>query len=775
MSLESASQRVEELRAQISAAQDAYYVNDAPTVSDGEYDAWIQELSTLESEYPTLATSNSPTKIIGGRPASGFNSVPHLAQMLSLDNVFSFAELEQWVAKVERDLDIPDSEIELLSEVKIDGLAVSLVYENGILTRAVTRGDGRVGEDVTANIKTIKSIPQKLAPSVETTMPSVEEREARLETTHSFPDLIEIRGEVFLPVSEFNSLNEQLVAAGQAPYANPRNTAAGSLRQKDPAITASRNLKFYAHGIGDLIWNVAPHPPRHPAALKEGSQDLLSDLLSAENIPQKQSEFYELFKSWGIPTSPYYKVVHGYHNAAKMVEEYENHRHDLEHEIDGIVVKVNNLADQKRLGTTSRAPRWAIAYKYPPEEVNTRLLSIEVGIGRTGRATPYAVLEPVVVAGSTVSRATLHNQQVVKAKGVEIGDMVVVRKAGDVIPEILGPVSALKNDGYPRQPFIMPKNCPECGRELRPMKEGDIDLRCPNAESCPAQVRGRVEHIGSRGALDIEALGEVTAAALTEPVSPQAPALRTEAGLFDLTLERLLPIEVIVRDGETGLPRVDDKGQETRRTPFRKKDGTANAAATTLLAELEKAKTKDLWRQLVALNIRHVGPVAARELANWFGSLKAIMTASESELAAVSGVGAIIAKSIVEWLAVPWHKEIVDRWTMAGVQFAIPGHPGPEAMAAAAADESAAPAAGPLAGKTVVVTGTLDGFSRTEAAEAIRAAGGKPVESVSKKTSYVVVGANPGSKAAKAETLGVPILTESQFQALLTPAAVAVG
>ena len=756
MTLDQAQRRWAELKDLVLAAQNAYYVNDAPTVSDAEYDGWLQELGALETEFPELTTADSPTQTVGGKVATGFTSVPHLERMLSLDNVFSLSELEQWVARVARDLGQDETHLELLCELKIDGLAVSLVYDNGVLVRGVTRGDGRVGEDVTANVKTIKSIPQTLPTPVILRPRTAGIAESRNPGEFSIPELVEVRGEVFLPIEEFNTLNEQLVAAGQAPYANPRNTAAGSLRQKDPKITASRNLHFYAHGIGELIWPVSDN------------SDTDSHSAVSENSVTKQSKFYDLLKAWGIPTSPYYRVVKGFAGAAKMVEDYQNRRHDLEHEIDGIVIKVDNLEFQKQLGETSRAPRWAIAYKYPPEEVHTRLLDIEVGIGRTGRATPYAVLEPIKVAGSTVSRATLHNQEVVKAKGVKIGDVVVLRKAGDVIPEILGPVSALTDDGYPRRPFVMPTNCPECGTALRPMKEGDVDLRCPNAQSCPAQVRGRVEHIGSRGALDIEALGEVTAAALTEPVPPLEPPLHTEAKLFDLTLDELLPIEVIVRDWETGLPRVDENGNEIRRTPFRKKNGEPAAAATLLLSEIDAAKIKDLWRQLVALNIRHVGPVAARALADWFGSLAEIRKASETELAAVEGVGPEIASSIVNWFATPWHQEIVEKWLAAGVQFAIPNHPGPQAMAeAAASGTEKSENSGPLSGMSVVVTGTLESFSRTEAADAIRAAGGKPVESVSKKTSYVVVGANPGSKATKAEQLGVPILDESQFITLL--------
>ena len=814
MQLAAAQERVAELRALILADQKAYYEDDAPLVSDADYDQRVAELAALETEFPQLVAATSPTQTVGGKAATGFASVAHIAQMLSLDNVFSLAELEQWAAKVERDLDVSDNDIEFLCELKIDGLAVSLVYENGILVRAVTRGDGRVGEDVTAKISTIPTIPQQLgvprrfslsepvsddgrgrrllpprSDGVSKPGHTHDDAEAdgrrlslskpghthavaddghgrRLSLSkpghsghpdhpdHPIPELIEIRGEVFLPVKEFDKLNAKLIADGQAPYANPRNTAAGSLRQKDPKVTASRNLQFYAHGIGAIRWL--------GESIKgaTGSEPLINT-----PEPTNQSQFYELFDQWGVPVSPYYRVINGIAGAEQMIAEYATHRHDLIHEIDGIVIKVDDIANQQKLGITSRAPKWAIAYKYPPEEVFTRLEAIEVGIGRTGRATPYAVLTPVLVAGSTVSRATLHNQDVVKAKGVLVGDMVVVRKAGDVIPEIVGPVTAAANDGHPRTAFVMPKNCPECGTELRPLKAGDIDLRCPNAESCPAQVRGRVEHIGSRGALDIEALGEVTAAALTEPIPPLIPVLHTEAGLFDLTLNDLLPIDVIVRDVETGLPRLDDNGHPIKRTPFRKKNGEPTVAAETLLSQLELAKTKDLWRQLVALNIRHVGPVAARALANHFGSLTAIEQATTEQLAQVDGVGPTIAQAIKGWLAINWHQEIIDRWRTAGVQFAVPDH---QQKQLAAANQQP----GTLTGMTIVVTGTLETFTRESANEAILAAGGKAGASVSKKTSYVVAGDNAGSKAAKAEQLGVPILTESQFQQLLETGAV---
>lgn len=758
-----AQRRWAELVARVEADQRAYYEQDQPVSSDAEYDARMHELQALEAAHPALVTPESPTQRVGGRAAAGFATVEHLERMLSLDNAFSEEDLAAWAARVHRDLGVPaDAGVEYLCEVKIDGLAIALLYEKGRLVRAATRGDGRAGEDVTANVRTIGSIPQRLGGD-----PS----------TH--PDVIEIRGEVFLGVVDFAALNEKLVASGQDPYANPRNTAAGSLRQKDPTVTASRNLRMYAHGVGALQWDVGEH----------------ADL-------ERQSAAYALFEQWGVPVSPHTRVVAGLDEVMERIAYFGEHRHDIEHELDGIVVKVDELALQRRLGATSRAPRWAIAYKYPPEEVNTRLLAIQVGVGRTGRATPYAVMEPVKVAGSTVRQATLHNQDVVRVKGVRIGDVVVLRKAGDVIPEILGPVAALADDGYPREDFVMPADCPECGTPLRPMKEGDVDLRCPNAESCPAQVRGRVEHIGSRGGLDIEVLGEVTAAALTQPYEPAEPPLRTEKDLFGLTVEQLAPIRVVVRDPETGLPRPSDgrgesvevtmsDGSTTRAKvarPFQKvvsrtyppgyEDATPagrraagvrkdfpvygpSTTAQTLVSELRLAKTKDLWRILVSLNIRHVGPVAARALADWFGSLVAIREASRDELAAVEGVGPVIADEVLAWFdreKFPWHLEIVETWAADGVRFEIPGHPGP--------GRAEAPS-GPLDGLTVVVTGGLEGFTRDGAKEAVVERGGKSAGSVSKKTDYVVVGENAGSKETKARDLGLPILDEAGFVALL--------
>lgn len=722
----------------VEEARWQYYVLDAPALSDADFDAKLRRLGELEEAYPELRTPDSPTQTVGGAVSTEFTPRDHLQRMESLDNAFDADELAAWHARLARD---GATDPALLCELKVDGLAINLLYEQGRLVRALTRGDGTTGEDVTPNVRTIDNIPQRLVGTDEFPVPA----------------RVEVRGEIFLSPAAFERLNASLVAAGKAPFANPRNSAAGSLRQKDPRVTATRALAMVCHGLG----------------ARDGFE------------PASQSQAYEALRAWGLPVSERTKVVASLSEVQEFVTYYGEHRHDVtEHEIDGVVIKVDDVATQRRLGSTSRAPRWAIAYKYPPEEVNARLLAIEVGIGRTGRATPYAVMEPTLVAGSTVRQATLHNQDVVKVKGVRIGDMVVLRKAGDVIPEIVGPVAAAADDGHPRSDFVMPSDCPECGTTLRAMKEGDIDLRCPNARSCPAQVRGRVEHLGSRGALDIDALGEVTAAALTQPEVPATPPLVTEARLFDLTLAELLPIEVVVRDAETGLVKVDDDGEAKRRTPFRKKvtytkkrraeaesageDLPAyapTAQATKLLEELEKAKTKDLWRQLVALNIRHVGPVAARALADWFGSLAAIREAGAEELAAVDGVGPTIGAEVVAWFEIDWHREIVDAWQAAGVRFATPDHPGPAAMAEKAAAGGGDD--GPLAGLTVVVTGSLSGFSRDGAKEAILAAGGKASGSVSKKTDYVVIGDNAGSKAAKAEELGVPILDEAGFVDLL--------
>lgn len=715
------------LNERIQQARDAYYERDEALIDDAEYDALIKRLSELERFFPELQSQDSPTQTVGGRAETTlFDPVEHTERMLSLDNVFSIDEFDEWAGRVERD---SGRSVHYLCELKIDGLAINLRYENGLLVSAATRGDGVVGEDVTENVDFVPGIPRRLAGS-------------------GHPPVMEVRGEVFFPVQSFRELNAEQAAAGERVFANPRNAAAGSLRQKAAGKNTEQlrlmrarlgRLRMLVHGIG--AW---ANPP-----------------------VESQSAIYALLQGWGLPTSSYFRVVPSRGEAAEFIEYYGEHRDSVVHEVDGIVIKVDELALHAELGATNRAPRWAIAYKYPPEQVNTKLLDIVVSVGRTGRATPFAVMEKVRVAGSEVRQATLHNQDVVKAKGVLIGDTIVLRKAGEVIPEVLGPVVELR-DGSERE-FIMPLNCPECATPLAPAKEGDIDLRCPNARSCPAQVRGRVEHIGSRGGLDIEVLGEVAAAALTQPTVPEVPPLPTEAGLFTLELSDLLPIQVIVRDAETGLPKEDDDGTVRLRMPFQRNPTAAekkagltgpqpSSSALKLLAEIDKAKTKPLWRILVSLNIRHVGPVAARALADHFGSLDAIRAAIREELAEVAGVGGIIADAVLDWFQVDWHRLIVTEWTAAGVQFDTPGHPGPGAAAAAG---------GVLTGLTVVATGSLEGFTREGAQEAIIAAGGKSASSVSKNTDFVAAGPGAGSKLGKAETLGIRILDADEFRLLL--------
>ncbi len=748
--LAEAKAEAELLTARILELRAAYYERDEVLVDDAEYDGMITRLEELERLFPELQSQDSPTQTVGGRAQTTlFDPVVHAERMLSLDNVFSLDEFLGWATRIER---AAGRRVDYLCELKIDGLAINLRYEHGVLVNAATRGDGVVGEDVTENIRWVPSIPRSLE-------------------GQGHPPLVEVRGEVFFQVEAFRELNAMQAEAGDRVFANPRNAASGSLRQKEEGKSSAQvermrarlgRLSMLVHGVG--AWQ---NPP-----------------------VATQSEIYSLLADWGLSTSSHYRVQPTMEEAAGFIRYFGEHRDSVEHEIDGIVVKVDELALHNELGATSRAPRWAIAYKYPPEQVNTKLLDIVVSIGRTGRATPFAVMQKVRVAGSEVRQATLHNQDVVKAKGVLIGDTVVLRKAGDVIPEVLGPVVELR-DGSERE-FVMPANCPECGTPLAPAKEGDVDLRCPNTRACPAQVRGRVEHIGSRGALDIEKLGEVSAAALTQPLEPPIPPLVTEAGLFDLTVQDIFPIRVVVRDSETGLPKLNDDGSPRIDTPFKrqrkKEDGpfepnaeagspsdksgpavsgspfagdalfVPSTNAIELIANIEAAKTKPLWRILVALSIRHVGPVAARALADHFGSLDAIRQASREELAAVDGVGGIIADAVLDWFAVDWHLDIVDRWSRAGVQFATPGHRGPGHTG----DSS-----GPLAGLTVVVTGSLEGFSREGATEAIVAAGGKAASSVSKKTDYVAAGPGAGSKLAKAEELGVRIIDAAQFARLL--------
>lgn len=672
----------------------AKYYTGQPVISDAEYDELFHRLQRMEAEHPELAVPDSPTQQVGARvdvPADGvaFEPVEHLERLYSLDNVFDESELRDWLARTPATA--------YLTELKIDGLSIDLVYENGSLVRAATRGDGRVGENVTANARTIADIPHTLADDGD----------------YPVPEVLEVRGEVYIPVGEFDGLNADRAAAGQRTFANPRNAAAGSLRQKDPAETAKRPLAMICHGIGRV----------------EGWR------------PTSQHEAYLALAAWGLHVSPYTKRVTSAEEVVERMRHWGEHRHDAEHEMDGLVVKVDDLAEQRALGATSRAPRWAIAYKYPPEEVTTDLLDIRVSIGRTGRATPYAVMRPVTVAGSTVEMATLHNPTEVKRKGVLIGDRVTIRKAGDVIPEVLGPVADVR-DGTERE-FIYPTLCPECGTRLAPAKEDDADWRCPNTRYCPGQLRRRIEFLASRGGFDIEHLGERGAADLIH-----RGVLADEGDLFDLTADDLARTEVYTtaakkKTGDDGVAR-----------------GTVNANGKKLMEFISAAKDRELWRVLVSLSIRHVGPTAARALATKFGSMEAIRAASREELADTDGVGGIIADSIVDWFSVDWHREVVEKWAAAGVRMEDEADDRPEQV---------------LEGLTVVVTGSLEDFTRDSAKEAIILRGGKAAGSVSKKTSVVVVGANAGSKAAKAEELGVPMLDEAGFHRLLAEGEAAIA
>jgi DNA ligase (NAD+) len=707
---ESVREEYENLADLVRKYRFAYYQEDAPLVSDAEFDNLFRRLEEIEALHPELVANDSPTQEVGGEVSAAFAAVEHLQRMYSLEDVFSLEELEAWIAKAEAGvakLGNGTAGPTWLTELKIDGLAVNLLYRDGKLVRAATRGDGYTGEDITHNVMTIKEIPQELSGA-------------------GFPAEMEVRGEVFIPSQAFAEFNEALIEAGKAPLANPRNAAAGSLRQKDPAETAKRPLRMYVHGIG----------------AREGLETA------------SQSDTYRQLAAWGLPTSPYFELLGSLKEVLDFIKRYGDKRHSLTHEIDGIVVKVDDFATQRALGYTSRVPRWAVAYKYPPEEVHTKLLDIAVNVGRTGRVTPYGVMEPVKVAGSTVEMATLHNQEVVKAKGVKIGDIVVLRKAGDVIPEIVGPVLALRDQQDPPvRDFVMPTECPACGTPLAPAKEGDVDIRCPNSRSCPAQLRERVFHVAGRGAFDIEALGWEAAIALTQPAEPDVPPLASEAGLFDLTPESLAEVRIRREKRSKGVAT-----GEFELVPYFYSKGSAKSpskpTATTekLFKELEKAKTQPLWRVLVALSIRHVGPRASRALATSFGTMDAIRKASEEELAHVDGVGPTIAAALKEWFAEDWHVEIIDRWAAAGVRMA---------------DERDESMPRTLEGLTLVVTGSLPNFSRDEAKEAILMRGGKAAGSVSKNTSYVVAGENAGTKLDKAEQLGVPVLDEDGFRELL--------
>lgn len=670
------AQRHATLAKEVEEHRFRYFVLDAPVISDAEFDALWRELLQLEERFPELVTPDSPSQQVGGSYSTEFRAVDHLERMLSLDNAFEEEALRAWDERIRREV---GAGMHYLCELKIDGLAVNLLYEHGRLTRALTRGDGRTGEDVTLNVRTMREVPLQLRAGGE----------------FGVPELVEVRGEVYFPLEGFAELNASLVEAGKPPFANPRNSAAGSLRQKDPKVSAQRPLRLLCHGFGKRV----------------GFE------------PVRQSQAYQALAAWGLPVSEHTVVLAGVDEVVEHIKDWSERRHHLQHEIDGVVVKVDEVAAQRRLGSTSRAPRWAIAYKYPPEEATTDLLDIQVNVGRTGRVTPFAMMKPVLIAGSTVSLATLHNADEVRRKGVLIGDRVVIRKAGDVIPEVLGPVADAR-PGRELREFVMPVVCPECGSPLRREKEGDVDIRCPNARSCPAQLRERIFHLAGRGAFDIEGLGYEAAVALLK-----SGVVADEGDIFTLDEERLGHVDL-----------------------FRTKAGDISANGRKLLANLDIAKTRPLWRVLVAFSIRHVGPTAARALATEFRSLDAIEAASEEELAGAEGVGPTIAAAVTEWFDVDWHREVLVKWRAAGVRMA---------------DEVDESVPRTLTGLSIVVTGSLPGFSRDEAKEAITARGGKAVASVSKSTAFVVVGDSPGSKYDKAVQLKVPILDERGFRVLL--------
>lgn len=696
----------------INEARVAYYQQDDPRLSDAEYDTLYGELLELERLHPEWASGESPTQTVGGARSEMFEPVQHLVRMYSLDNAFDDAELDAWFDRVVTGLGSLPS---MLCELKIDGLAVDAVYRHGRLESLATRGDGTVGEDVTYNARFIPSVPKVL--------------EAKGGVV---PALLEVRGEIFFPVADFDRINAEQAELGLPVFANPRNTAAGSLRQR---IDRREQDLDSARAEGRSGARADARVARLEADLRRAVERLENLRLTVHGVGavegvliETQSGAYDVMAGLGLPVSSRARV----HDTASAVREYISHygehRHDVEHEIDGVVVKVDDLALQRRLGETSRAPRWAMAYKYPPEVVRTRLLDIQVNVGRTGRVTPFAVMEPVRVAGSTVSMATLHNASEVVRKGVLIGDMVFLRKAGDVIPEVLGPVLD-DRDGTERA-FVMPTACPDCATPLRPEKEGDKDLRCPNTRSCPAQVRERVFHVAGRSAFDIEGLGYKAAVALLE-----CGLVEDEGDLFLLTEEDLLRCEFFTREPAKG-----EAGRQLGEN------------ARAMLAHLQGARDRPLWRVLVALSIRHVGAPTATDLARAFTSIDAIASASVEDLAAVDGIGPTIAEAVHEWFAEDWHRAVVDKWRRGGVRMA---------------DEALEVGEQPLAGLTVVITGSLEGFTRESAAQAVTDLGGKVVGSVSKKTSLLVAGENAGSKLDKAGTLGVPVVGAEGFAALL--------
>lgn len=726
---EKAQEESAALTERINGASDEYYMRDNSLMEDSEYDALLLRLQEIEKRYPVLQGQDSPTLHVGGRASSSFEKIAHIEPMMSLDNVFSEAQFLEWAARAEKEA---GSDAEYLCEYKIDGVAINLRYEKGILIKGATRGDGVIGEDVTANVLAVQDIPHRLEGS-------------------GFPDVMEIRGEIYIPKADFLALNHERELLGEVTFKNERNFASGSLRQISSDKSGARPLKLLVHGVG--VWSEIPVP--------------------------KQSEVYGLLEGWGLPVSKQFAVLSEAEAVATFIRDVGEHRSDIAYVIDGVVVKVNDLSIQAAMGFTSRAPKWAIAYKFPPEEVPTKLLDIRVSVGRTGRVTPFAIVQKVRVAGSDVRFATLHNQDVVKAKGVLIGDTIIIRKAGDVIPEVVGPELELRTGN--ERIFVMPTECPDCGTAIAPADDDDIDLRCPNAKSCPAQVRGRVEHIGSRGGLNVKELGEATADALTNPLAPQVAPLVTEARLFSLTRQEIFPLTVNVfherrlgelsLDEKTGLPKIATpfkRQRDLKKKPIPDPEFDPNSevfmgdeefvpseTAIQLLDELEKAKSSPLWRLIVALNIRHVGPVAARALDSHFGSLDAIRAAGQTELSAIDGIGDIIAESVLAWFEIDWHVDIVDQWKATGVQFGM------------TRDVGSIQVEGVLSGLTVVATGSLEGFTRDGAQEAIIQAGGKAASSVSKETDFVVAGDRAGSKLTRALALGVPVLDVEGFRKLL--------
>jgi DNA ligase (NAD+) len=659
------ARRADELRAEIEYHNARYHQLDDPEISDAEYDERVRELREIEELHPDLVTPDSPTQKIGSAPSTLFAPVSHRTRMMSLDNAFSFDELVAWGRRMERYI---SGDVDYGCELKIDGVALSLVYEQGRYVQAATRGDGSVGEDVTENVRTIEAVPERLR-------------------GRNLPDLLEVRGEVFMPIAAFEELNRRQEEAGGRLFANPRNSAAGSLRQKDAKVTASRELSFWTYAVGTV-----------------------------EGVAfARHSELLAWMAEIGFPVNPEIRTLDTLDEVFAFCQRWLEHRHDLAYEIDGVVVKVDDLGQRQELGATSHAPRWAIAYKFPPEERTTLLKQIMVSIGRTGKATPFAMLEPVFVGGSTVALATLHNEDQVRVKDVRPGDTVTVRKAGDVIPEVVGPVLSLRRKGLSKWKF--PTTCPSCDGPLVRL-EGESDTFCTNAE-CPSQLAGRIGHFASRGAMDIEGLGERTVYLLT------GRGLVHDVGdLYALTYEDLIELE-----------------------------GFADLSVRNLLDAIQRSKQRPLPNLLAGLNIRHLGGAGAQVVARAFGHLDRIMAASEEELAAASGVGPVIAKSVHEFFAHESNRSVVEKLRAAGVNFQGPKAPDVPQN---------------LAGKSIVVTGTLDTLSREKAEDAIKARGGKAPGSVSKKTDYVVLGAGPGAaKVNKASELAIPVLDEAAFLRLL--------